>query len=79
MSANQVAREGAWLEAIGLFQQVRSGDHPAARRLLHSSSDPDAVTECLLRMLAVFLRAEDGEKLDHFVDVAFKVGPPPAA
>ena len=33
--------EGAWLEAITLFQSVRDADHDAAARLLRTSSDPE--------------------------------------
>lgn len=73
----QNSREGSWLEAIGLFQQVRNGDHLAGMRLLETSADPDGVMHGLLRMFTVFLRGEDPSKLDRFVDASFRAGPPP--
>lgn len=56
--------EGAWLEAITLFQSVRDADHAAAARLLRTSSDPETVMLNLLRMLGVYLRGEAPDKLD---------------
>lgn len=69
--------EGAWLEAITLFQSVRKADHDAAGRLLRTSSDPEAVTLNLLRMLGVYLRGEASDKLDHFINASHRAGPPP--
>ncbi|OAV62948.1 hypothetical protein A6F49_03880 [Enteractinococcus helveticum] len=70
------ACEGAWLEAIGIFQQVRSGDHQRAMKLLVTSADPPAVMQNLLRLLVVFLRGEDSRKLERFLDASFRAGPP---
>ncbi|MEJ6012871.1 hypothetical protein WG936_03295 [Corynebacterium sp. H127] len=69
--------DSAWLESITLFQQIRYGDQVGAFRLLTSTPDPAATLRCFLRMLHVFLSAEEEEKLDHFINVAFNVGPPP--
>lgn len=69
--------EGAWLEAITLFQSVRDADHDAAARLLRTSSDPEAVMLNLLRMLGVYLRGEASDKLDHFIAASHRAGPPP--
>lgn len=71
-------REGAWIEAIALFQSARHGDHASADRLLGSSSDPAAVVAGLLTLLGVYLRGEDPTKLDGFVAASHRVGPPPA-
>lgn len=71
------SNEGSWLEAIGLFQQARTGDHQAGMQLLETSADPTRVVHSLLRMLTVFLRGEDNAKLDHFMDVSYRAGPPP--
>ena len=35
--------EGAWMEAIALFQSAREGEHEAAAQLLRTTSDPEAV------------------------------------
>ncbi len=70
--------EGAWLEAITLFQSVRDADHDAAARLLRTSSDPEAVMLNLLRMLGVYLRREAPDKLDHFIAASHRAGPPPS-
>ncbi|MFD8741148.1 hypothetical protein ACFV06_40465 [Streptomyces sp. NPDC059618] len=69
--------EGAWLEAITLFQSVRDADHAAAARLLRTSSDPETVMLNLLRMLGVYLRGEAPDKLDHFITASHRAGPPP--
>ncbi|MBF9337259.1 hypothetical protein G3N30_13895 [Microbacterium lacticum] len=69
--------EGAWLEAITLFQSVRDADHAAAARLLRTSSDPEGVMLNLLRMLGVYLRGEAPDKLDHFIAASHRAGPPP--
>lgn len=71
------SRQYGWLEAIGLFQQLRNGDHEMARRLIATSANPDLVVDDLLRMLVIFLRGEDVGKIDHFVEVAHRAGPPP--
>ena len=70
--------EGVWLEAITLFQSVRDADHDAAAHLLRTSSDPEAVTLNLLRMLSVYLRGEAPDKLDHFIAASHRAGPPPS-
>lgn len=77
MVTAETSREGAWLEAIGLFQQARAGDHLAAMRLLETSADPAAVVHGLLRMLVVFLRGEDADKLERFLDASLRAGAPP--
>ena len=69
--------EGAWLEAITLFQSVREADHDVAARLLRTSSNPEAVMLNLLRMLGVYLRGEADDKLDRFIDASYNAGPPP--
>lgn len=69
--------EGVWLEVITLFQSVRDADHDAAAHLLRTSSDPEAVTLNLLRMLSVYLRGEAPDKLDHFIAASHRAGPPP--
>lgn len=69
--------EGAWMEAIALFQTARDGEQDVARRLMRSASDPEAVTLSLLRMLTVYLRGEEPEKLDRFIDASHRAGPPP--
>lgn len=69
--------EGAWLEAITLFQSVRDADHDAAARLLRTSSDPETVMMNLLRMLGVYLRGEASDKLDRFIAASHRAGPPP--
>lgn len=71
------SNEGSWLEAIALFQQARTGDHRAGMQLLETSADPTGVVHSLLRMLTVFLRGEETAKLDHFMDVSYRAGPPP--
>lgn len=71
------SRQYGWLEAIVLFQQLRNGDHATARRLIATSADPDLVVDDLLRMLVIFLRGEDVGKIDRFVEVAHRAGPPP--
>lgn len=77
MVTAETSREGAWLEAIGLFQQARAGDQLAAMRLLETSADPAAVVHGLLRMLVVFLRGEDADKLERFLDASLHAGAPP--
>lgn len=69
--------EGAWLEAITLFRSVRDADYDGAARLLHTSSDPEAVMLSLLRMLGVYLRGEASDKLDRFIAASHRAGPPP--
>ncbi|MDO4611183.1 hypothetical protein [Corynebacterium sp.] len=69
--------DGAWIEAISLFRHVWAGDCVGGMRLLETSGERDAVTWGLLRMLSVFLRGEEPEKVDAFVDAAFRMGPPP--
>lgn len=71
------SNEGTWLEAIALFEQARAGEHLSAMRLLETSTDPAKVVHGLLRMLAVFLRGEEPQKLDRFLDASFNTGPPP--
>lgn len=78
MSAEQT-KEGTWLEAISLFQQARAGDHLAGMRLVETSAHPSTVVHDLLRMLTVFLRGEEPEKLDRFLEASFRAGPPPLA
>ncbi|OKL52971.1 hypothetical protein BSZ39_12010 [Bowdeniella nasicola] len=73
----ETLREGTWLEAIGLLQQARAGDHLAAMRLLETSADPVGVVHGLLRMLVVFLRGEDADKLERFLDASLRAGAPP--
>ncbi|GFZ98965.1 pyridoxamine 5'-phosphate oxidase family protein [Nesterenkonia alkaliphila] len=75
----ETSREGTWLESIGLFQQARAGDHQAAMRLLETSADPAAAVHGLLRMLVVFLRGEESDKLERFVDASLRAGAPPLA
>ncbi|SJM71556.1 hypothetical protein [Gulosibacter sp. 10] len=70
--------EGTWMEAIALFQSAREGEHEAAAQLLRTTSDPEAVALSLLRMLGVYLRGEEPEKLDRFIDASHRAGPPPA-
>ena len=70
--------EGAWLEAITLFQTVRDADRDSAARLLRTSSYPEAVMLNLLRMLGVYLRGEAPDKLDHFIAASHRAGPPPS-
>lgn len=72
------SRQYGWLEAVGLFQQLRNGDYETARRLIATSASPDLVVDDLLRMLVVFLRGEDVGKIDRFVEVALRAGPPPS-
>lgn len=43
MSTGQ-AKEGTWLEAIGLFQHAKAGDHLGGMRLLETSANPKVVT-----------------------------------
>lgn len=69
--------QSCWFEAIGLFQQLRDGDYVTARQLIATSADSDRVVDDLLRMLIVFLRAEESDKIDRFVEVAYRAGPPP--
>lgn len=75
---NQQAKEGAWIEAITMFEQVRNGDYGGAAALLHSSREPDLVLNGLLRLLGLFFRGEECAKLEHFAETARKMGPPPA-
>lgn len=70
--------EGAWLDAVTLFQSVRDADHDAAARLLRTSSDPEAVVLNLLGMLGVYLRGEAPDNLDHFIAASHRAGPPPS-
>lgn len=77
-STPERARQGAWLEAITLFQAVREGNQPAAKQLLETSADRDRVIGNLLSMLGVFLRGEDADKLDRFIAASHRAGPPPA-
>lgn len=69
--------EGAWLEAIALFQSVRDADHDGAARLLRTSSHPEAVMLNLLRILGVYLRGEAPDKLDRLIAASRRAGPPP--
>lgn len=70
-------RESAWLEAIALFQEVRDGNHLAATALVNTCKDHDLVVSNLLRMMSVFLRGEETDKLDRFVESSHRAGPPP--
>ncbi|WP_136088860.1 pyridoxamine 5'-phosphate oxidase family protein [Auritidibacter ignavus] len=70
-------RDGIWLESIGLFQQARAGNHQAAMRLLETSADPATTVHGLLRMLVVFLRDEDPDKMERFLDASLRAGAPP--
>ncbi|MGP5072230.1 hypothetical protein ACTXOR_12125 [Arthrobacter rhombi] len=70
-------KDGIWLEAITLFQAIREGNQPAARRLLDSSAHRDEVFEGLLSMLGIFLRGQQAAELDHFISAAHRAGPPP--
>lgn len=76
--AGSTGREGAWLETIALFQALREGNQPAARRLLDSCADRDRVVDGLLSMLGVFLRGEEAAKLDRFIAASHRAGPPPS-
>lgn len=76
MTADQ-SRQYCWLEAIGLFEQLRSGDYATARRLLQTSGEPEVVLDNFMRMIVVFLRGEEPEKMDRFVSAAYRNGPPP--
>lgn len=76
MAVNQ-ARHFKWVEAIGLFQQVASGDYLTARRLLATAADPAGTVDDLMRMLIVFFRDEEDEKIQRFVEAAYRMGPPP--
>ncbi|MFV8381341.1 hypothetical protein [Corynebacterium hindlerae] len=69
--------QGAWLESITLFQQLRDGDFVGAHRLLTSASDPTATLHGIARMFHVFLQSEPPTKLDHFMDTARTMAPPP--
>lgn len=71
--------EGPWLEAIALFESVREGRQAEAGQLLATSSDQQALMGNLLRMLGVYLRGEEGSKLDRFIAASHRAGPPPAA
>jgi len=71
------SEEGAMLEAIALFQAVREGKQTLATQLLETAAQPETVTRCLLRMLGVYLRGEDPEKLDRFIAAAHRAGVPP--
>lgn len=73
----QETREGVWLEAIALFETVREGDHRAAATLLATATNRDAVMLSLLRLLGIYLRGEDGDKLDRFLAASHRAGPPP--
>lgn len=77
MDGQHERNEGAWLEAIALFQSVRDADHDVAARLLSTSSDSEVVMLNLLRMLGVYLRGEERDKLDRFVAASHRAGPPP--
>lgn len=72
-----MTQHDAWIEAIVLFQTIREGNQPAAKRLLDSSSSRDEVVERLLSMLGVFLRSQKPTELDHFITTAHRAGPPP--
>lgn len=74
--ADQI-RQYRWLEAIGLFQQLQNGDYLTVRRLIETSAAPDDVVDDLLRMLIVFLRGEAPDKIERFVETAYRIGPPP--
>ncbi|WP_201518082.1 hypothetical protein [Gulosibacter hominis] len=72
---------GSWLETIALFEAIREGNQPAAHRLLCTSAKRDAVLGGLFSLLGVLLRAEDAmdrAKLDRFIEVSHRAGPPPA-
>lgn len=69
--------EGVWLEAIVLFETVRAGDQRAAATLMATATNPDAVMLSLLRLLGIYLRGENVDKLDRFVAAAHRAGPPP--
>ena len=71
------AKEGTWLEAIGLFQHAKAGDHLGGMRLLDTSADPKRVVHGLVRMLAIFLRGQDPRKIDQFLDASYRAGAPP--
>lgn len=70
-------RDGIWLEAITLFQAIREGNQPAAKRLLDSTAHRDEVLEGLLSMFGIFLRGQKAAELDHFISAAHRAGPPP--
>lgn len=77
MANNPAAREGSWLESITLFQAVREGEQKHAIKLLETSRDREEVTRGLLSLLGVYLCGEDPTKLDHFIAVSHRMGPPP--
>jgi len=76
MDADQ-ARQFGWLEAIVLFQQVAHGDYLTAQRLLETAADPAGTVQDLIRMLTVFFRGEEDQKIENFIEAAYRAGPPP--
>ena len=72
-----MSNEGPWVEAIVLFQAIRKGNQPAAKRLMDSSADKEQVVDGLMSLLGVFLRGRDAGELDRFVDAAHRSVPPP--
>lgn len=72
-----IKREGAWLEAISMFEAVRRGERQTASRLLQTTVDSDRVTSNLLSLLGVLVRGMETADLDRFIESARRAGPPP--
>ncbi|CAM5325300.1 putative protein OS=Tsukamurella paurometabola (strain ATCC 8368 / DSM / CCUG 35730 /CIP 100753 / JCM 10117 / KCTC 9821 / NBRC 16120 / NCIMB 702349/ NCTC 13040) OX=521096 GN=Tpau_2239 PE=4 SV=1 [Tsukamurella paurometabola] len=70
-------REGAWVEAIGLFSELRDGRQRAALRLIQSAARPDDLIGDLMSLLGVLVRGLDPAEVDRFLDAAYAAGPPP--
>jgi hypothetical protein len=49
-------------------------DYMTVCRLIETSAAPDDVVDDLLRMLIVFLRGEEPEKNERFVETAYRIG-----
>lgn len=77
MPYQSAAREGSWLESITLFQAIRNGEQRHAINILQTSQNRDEVARGLLSLLGVYLRGEETAKLDHFIAVSHRMGPPP--
>lgn len=73
----QSREQGAWAETVDLFSAVREGRQQAARRLLETTATPGLVIGNLLSLLGVLVRGIDPDELDHFVEAARRVCPPP--
>ncbi|WP_151528909.1 MULTISPECIES: hypothetical protein [Corynebacterium] len=73
----QPASDGHWIEAVGMFSDLKEGNPASATRILASSHAPEEVMEYFMRMVSLYLRNADQDDVTRFVDAAWQMGPPP--